>query len=319
MQYADYSAGRPSGKALWDNGFRGAIRYIGMGSAGKKLIASEYVDLVQTFGADNVLLVVELGTGDSWGSATDDDYARGRAYAQAGLNEARAAGVPDWVGIAAASDAHAGPQWQITDTVNYVRGFRDVLGLARTGHYGFVETNVAVHNAGMASWYWRCGSEPSGRWEPTTNMWTGDKAWVNFWQKNNPPDNVRYAAGIQCDVNEVYHPFAGGNDMFEQPDRDMLRALKDVLVNQRHSMVPDAGPNDNFDTGQYVVFIDNATNQTFRKADAIAAELANARADVAAVRTELAALKAAFTTPTVDLDALAIKVAAQLKTLQFKA
>lgn len=309
--YGDYSAGRPGGKALRDNGFVGAIRYIGLGSAGKRLTAAEYQDLVAN--GITVLLVVEYDTHDAWGTDnnTVNAYWRGRANAQIGLDEARAIGVPDWVGMAAAADAHAAFQLQIDCAVQYARGFRDVLGQARTGFYGFFETLNAVHADNAASWYWRCGAEPS----------TLEKQWVNFWQRNYG-ETVRYPGGVATDINEVYHTVAGGSDMFEQPDRDLLVALKNVLVNQRHSLVPTAGPNDNFDTGQYVQFIDNATNQTFKKADEIKADLVTVHSELASVKADLAALKAAIVAPappTVDLDALALKVAAQLKSLTFKA
>jgi hypothetical protein len=310
-QWADYSAGRPGGAALRANGFSGTIRYVGMGDAGKRITAAEYQDLVAH--GIQVLLVVELDTNDAWGNDNNPAhaYARGRNFAQAGLNEARAIGIPDSVGMAGAADAHAVNQAQIDCAVQYARAFRDVLGYNRAGFYAFNECLNAIHADNSVSWYWRCGAEPSGGWDPKVKAWTGEKSWVNFWQRNNG-ETVRYTAGIQCDVNEQYNPPVGGNDMFDQPDRDTLNLLKEVLVSQRHSLVPGANPNDNYDTGQYVLFIDNATNQTFHKVDDIKAEL-----DV--VKTELEAIKAAIVTPTVDLDALALKVAAQLKTLQFKA
>jgi hypothetical protein len=200
--WGDYSGGRPSGDALLRGGFSGVIRYAGMGNAGKRITAAEYKDLVATFGAENVHFVVELGTGDTWGSVTDDDRARGQAYARAGLADLRAAGVPDWVGVAGASDAHATSPWQITDTVEFQQGFIDVLGLARTGHYGFQETQVRVHDAGAATWFWRCGSEPS----------IEDKKWVNVWQRNPGnrigPTSVT-VSGVAVDVNQVYRPISG--------------------------------------------------------------------------------------------------------------
>jgi hypothetical protein len=191
--WADYSAGRPSGAALKAAGFSGVLRYVGLGSSKKRINAAEYQDLVAS--GIEVLLVAELGTNDAWGSGSDDDYARGKANAQAALQDARAAGVPDSVGIAAAADAHAASRQQINDAVAYTRGFRDVLGLGRTGFYGFSETLNAVHEAGVASWFWRCGSQPS----------VADQSWVHFWQRNAAP-TIRVVAGIQCDINEQYNP-----------------------------------------------------------------------------------------------------------------
>ncbi|SEF34425.1 protein of unknown function [Amycolatopsis pretoriensis] len=195
-QFADYSAGRPSGAALKAAGFTGVVRYVGLGSAGKRLTAAEYRDLVAA--GVQVLLVAELGVGDSWGTATDDDYARGKANAAAALNDAHACGIPDRdIVIFAASDAQPSATWHVTDTVKYVRGFRDVLGLSRTGHYGFAATNQAVHAAGVASFYWRCGAEPSA----------ADKGWVHLWQRNRNP-TTRVVAGVPCDINDVYRPIS---------------------------------------------------------------------------------------------------------------
>lgn len=201
MQYADYSAGRPAGAQLKAAGFGGVIRYIGLGSEGKQLIASEYKDLVTVFGAQNVLLVAEAGTGDAWGTETDDDYARGVAYGKTSVADARAQGVPDWVPLACAADAHA-QVFQIDDVVRYARGFEAAVGKTRCGFYGFSETLTAVHNAGIGSWYWRCGSEPTA----------AEKQWVNFWQRNAAP-TVRTVAGVPCDINEVYRPILQGDDM----------------------------------------------------------------------------------------------------------
>ncbi|GAB3376166.1 glycoside hydrolase domain-containing protein [Amycolatopsis echigonensis] len=191
-RWADYSAGRPAGDALRRAGFSGVIRYIGLGSEGKQLVASEYRDLVATFGAANVLLVAEAGTGDAWGTETDDDYARGVAYGRIALADARAQGVPDWVGLACAADAHA-QAFQLDDVVRYASGFRDVVGQSRCGFYGFSETLAAVRRAGIGSWYWRCGSEPT----------QAEKQWVNFWQRNRDPQRIT-VAGVPCDINEVY-------------------------------------------------------------------------------------------------------------------
>lgn len=220
-QYADYSGGRPTAAALKTAGFSGVIRYVGLGASGKLLTASEYRDLAA--GGIDVLLVAELGTGDSWGTSTDDDYNRGRANATAGLNHAHNCGVPDSdLFIFGASDAHAAAQWQINDTVNYIRGFRDVLGVGRTGHYGFSETNIAVRNAGVASGYWRCGSQPSA----------ADKAWVNFWQRNAAP-TTRVVAGVVCDINDLYNPISdqGENmDLTAKNLADIGQAVLDAKV-----------------------------------------------------------------------------------------
>lgn len=197
MQWADYSAGRPSGKALLAAGFGGVIRYVGLGSASKRITANEYADLTRS--GVQVLLAAELATGDAWGANADTvaAYARGKAYAQMALGDARSLGIPDSVGIAACADAHAVSAAQIACCVEYAKGFRDVLGYGRTGFYGFGETSRAVHTAGVASWHWRCGSEPS----------KAEQQWLHFWQRNKAP-TTRIVSGVTCDINEQYNDVA---------------------------------------------------------------------------------------------------------------
>lgn len=208
MQWADYSGGRPSGAALRAAGFGGAIRYIGLGNEAKQVNAAEYRDL--TGSGVQVALVAELGTGDAWGTDTDDDFGRGASYARTALADARANGIPDLVPIACAADAHAAA-FQIDDVVRYAQGFESVIGKGRTGFYGFQETLSVVHNAGVGSWYWRCGSEPS----------TAEKTWTNFWQRN-AGEVRRTVAGVQCDINEQYHPILEEDMAFTQADAATL-------------------------------------------------------------------------------------------------
>jgi hypothetical protein len=217
VQIADYSGGRPTGAALKKNGFDGVIRYVGLGSPGKLLTAAEYRDLVSA--GVEVLFVAELGTGDSWGTSTDDDYNRGRVNATTALNHVRNCGVPDdKIFLFGASDAHASAQWQINDTVNYIRGFRDVVGSGRTGHYGFSETQRAVKAANIATGFWRCGSKPSG----------GDENWVHFWQRNQAP-TVRTVSGVICDINDVLHALSFmEDDMSAEAERQIAEMYRSV-------------------------------------------------------------------------------------------
>jgi hypothetical protein len=218
QQLADYSGGRPSGAALAAAGFAGVVRYIGLGSVGKRLTPGEYRDL--SAAGLRVLLVAELATGDSWGTCGDDDYARGRAHADAAMRDAWACAIPNAdIFIFAASDAPSSTAWQVTDTVDYVRGFRDVLGIARTGHYGFAATNTAVHDAGVASAYWRCGSEPS----------PADKTWVHLWQRNRPA-TTRVVAGIACDINDMYRPISPGPTPAPTPADDQEETGMDPIT-----------------------------------------------------------------------------------------
>jgi hypothetical protein len=190
--WVDYSGGRPGGAALKAAGITGAIRYVSAGSAGKLITAAEYADLVAH--GLQVLLVYELGVHDAEGG-----YTQGAAHAQAALSTARAYGIPDSVGIAAAADEHL-TAGQVPAAADYVRGFRDVLGQARTGAYGFEEFITAVHAAGWASWHWKCGSAPTA----------AERAWVTFWQRNTG-QTTQTINGVVCDLNDQINPI--GDDM----------------------------------------------------------------------------------------------------------
>jgi hypothetical protein len=187
-RWADYSAGRPSAAALKAAGFGGVLRYLWAGSSSKLITAIEYQDLVAN--GLQVALVVEQSIDDAWKAV--DDYAQGQSWAALARSAARAMGIPDTVPIAAAADAHASGS-QITDAVAYTKGFRDVLGLQRTGIYGFREVVTAVRVAGAASWFWLCGSAPS----------TEDQSWLHFWQRN---DGTTTVSGVIADINEHYQP-----------------------------------------------------------------------------------------------------------------
>jgi hypothetical protein len=250
------------------------IRYIGLGGEGKQLIASEYKDLVTVFGAQNVLIVAEAGTGDAWGTDTDDDYARGVAYGNLSVADARAQGVPDWVPLACAADAHA-QAFQLDDVVRYARGFEAAVGKPRCGFYGFSETLTAVHSAGIGSWYWRCGSEPT----------VTEKAWVNFWQRNTAP-TVRTVAGVVCDINEVYHPITQGDDEMQADER---YALFQVLAQM--------GGNT---TGQWPGW-DVKAAQPFQKATLVDF-VRQTYAEMKATQAQLAALAQAVAAATNDPD-----------------
>ncbi|PKV95933.1 uncharacterized protein DUF1906 [Amycolatopsis echigonensis] len=181
-RWADFSAGWPGAAALKAAGYTGAICYVGLGSGTKRLTAAHYQDCVAN--GLQVLLVAEYDTHDA-----EHGYATGHANAQLALDDARALGIPDTVGIACVADEHLTPD-QIPTAVEYARGFHDVLGLARTGAYGFGEFVDAVHAAGLASWWWRCGSTP-------------DEPWMTFWQRN---DGTTVVGGVQVDIDEQYQP-----------------------------------------------------------------------------------------------------------------
>ncbi|MCU1680925.1 MAG: hypothetical protein JWQ81_1664 [Amycolatopsis sp.] len=193
-KWADYSGGRPSGATLKADGYVGVIRYVGLGSAGKRITAAEYQDLVRN--GIQVLLVAELNTDDAWVAA--DDYAAGVSHANTARADARTCGIPDSVPILAAADSHA-TAGQVADAVKYARGFNDALGHTESGTYGFLETLTGAHNAGVGSYFWLAGSQPSA----------ANQQWIHLWQRN---DGTAPVAGVQVDISEQYLPI-GAPDM----------------------------------------------------------------------------------------------------------
>lgn len=192
--WADFSSGRPGAVALKNMGITGVIRYVGVGSASKRITASEYADY--TANGVQVLLVVELGVHDAEGG-----YAAGVNNATGALRDARSLGIPDSVGIAAASDEHLAAS-QITTSLAYVQGFRDVLGAARTGAYGFAEFVDAVHSAGLAGWWWKAGNAPT----------LAESSWVTFWQRNNGLTTETINKVVVDLDNEVNAPITAGDE-----------------------------------------------------------------------------------------------------------
>ena len=161
--WGDY-VGYPGGAALRAAGFAGVVRYVGIGGSAKRLTAAEYADL--TGHGLQVLGVVESTTTEA-----DDGYGTGVSDAQAALSD-----IADLTGgrgldfVFATNDKTT----YIAADVDYVRGFASVLGVARTGVYGFSDFLGAVRGAGAASVFWQCGHPPS---------LTGTGDFVHFWQR----------------------------------------------------------------------------------------------------------------------------------------
>lgn len=192
--WCDYSGGRPSGLSLQRAGVTGVIRYVGIGGMGKRLTRPEYEDLI----AHGIIVhgVVERDTMDANGGY------------QAGLMNARAAvadihAITSGRGLAvvyAANDQQAAT----SQTVAYVQGFSDILGVAYTGAYGFSAQIAAVRKAGFASHFWLAGHPPS-----LVNM-SGE---VDLWQRQGTKGQTSDGPatpttiiidGVQCDVNNAY-------------------------------------------------------------------------------------------------------------------
>jgi hypothetical protein len=191
MRWADYSAGRPTAAQLKAAGFGGVLRYVAYGRAQKLLTAAEVVELRN--GRVELACVIESSTGDAWGTEVDDDYARGVQFGVAGLAHMAQLGVPSWVPLACAADAHAATS-QLDDVRRFAAGFASVVAPIRpAGFYGFQETLNAVRGTPGITWFWRCGSQPSAV----------EKTWTHLWQRN---DGTVTIGGVPVDINEQYIP-----------------------------------------------------------------------------------------------------------------
>lgn len=204
----DYSAGKISGAAIKNAGFGGAIRYITdrTNLATKHTNPAEYADHVAN-GLD-IWLVYEVGTNDPLGG-----YAGGVTAAQRALDGASFIGYPSDRHIFVAFDRHAQaselPAWKA-----YLDGAASVLGIGRTGAYGFSEAVDAAQ--GHATAFWQCGSASAVR------------NFTNVYQRNVGSVVV---GGISCDINDVFIPLpvGGGSSTggsapikeFDMPDREL--------------------------------------------------------------------------------------------------
>lgn len=172
-QWAD-SNGRLSGAALVSANIAGALRYGGIGSSSKWITKAELADL-QSHGRA-VRLIAESST-----TRADAGYSAGVADAQAMATFRASLGLPASTYIYATRDTSTWSQ----AVLDYVRGFRDVLGVECTGAYGFgtaqdgtygTKPNLIgeIHRLGCASSLWQCG------WPPSK---TGNAGIVHFWQR----------------------------------------------------------------------------------------------------------------------------------------
>lgn len=192
-KWIDYSGGAVSGKTMADNGIEGAIRYVGIGGAGKRLTRAEYSDHCDH--GRQTLAVVEMSTTDA-----DGGYAAGLRNARAAMADlaVETQGLPPITGVLAANDK---PSYVQAD-VDYVRAFRDVFGdVVDVGPYGFGSFLAACSSAGLASIAWQAGPAPSR---------TGTSSIATFWQRQGgavgPTDGPTLPVtivldGITCDLS----------------------------------------------------------------------------------------------------------------------
>jgi hypothetical protein len=296
----------------------GAIRYIDapnlLGTKHTNLV--EYQDHVRNGLTDYLFFEIDLD--DVLGG-----YAGGQANAQRALAGANYLGYPSNYPITMCNDRWFNQKNRplITPDVYtaYLDGAASVLGIQRTGAYGFSDSMDAA--VGHASFFVQCGARSVVR------------SHVHIWQDNNFQP---YVGGIQTDRLLVLKPInqgvpdmqpgdkfglhSGKTISFEDWLKDVYNAIAEkyetkVPVDQRPPLAPGEKPF-SATPAEYTVGND--------------AYLYAAARDLAAIKAELAALKAAPVTPApapaapvaltpADLDVLAVKVAGHLATLQFKA
>lgn len=312
MRGLDYSAGRIPGAALRAAGYGFVVRYVddpARGLNSKHIRPEEFKDLV----ANGVTcwLVHEVGTTDwSGGFAAGADHAR-RARAGA-----------DWIGypqggvIFFCADMHL-TAGQIPAALAYLDGAASVIGRGAVGCYGFFEFVDAAIAQGKAAYYWQCGIAPDAT-DP-----------VHIWQRNDIKTTV---GGVAVDINELLRPIGsaapapsapGGIESMAFTDKftDWAGNPQDVMswmnhVDERLARLDDFM----FTPGAWQSEIqgdENRTNGGDAIKDLIArvtiakAEIEELFPKVDALSAEVAAVRAP-SVASVDLDALAAKVAAQL-------
>lgn len=174
--WLDYSAAQLSAQTILNAGYKGVIRYIDTPAnfGGKHTTPAEWNDdKAKGLGVE---FVFEVGVNDSAGG-----FNAGVAYAK------RAKAGADYLGytgvIYAANDQTT---VNITAWKAYLDGFASVLGLDRTGAYGFANAISAAQ--GHASKFWQAGAR-------STLL-----PFSHVWQDNNWKGTV---GGISVDRNEI--------------------------------------------------------------------------------------------------------------------
>ena len=203
----DYSAGVPQAAAVRDAGYDGAVRYISPPRAdwmrGKPIQRAE-IDDFHAHGLD-VAFVWQ------YGKEADSDVMRGR---DGGLADARAAkqkldelGCGNHPVFFAVDFAITLEQWNVT-AVEYFRACCEILGRERVGIYGHSRViSWAVEDGVIAS----LGGGKHLAWQTIAWSWgeLSDEA-VLFQRAGQVTVD-----GIECDVNDVWHPYWGQKPVSE--------------------------------------------------------------------------------------------------------
>jgi hypothetical protein len=136
-----------------------------------------------------VLLFFENQTDDRAGGRD-----RGVANAHLALQDARTIGYPDHLPIFFSADAHLDAVGiPVANAMAYLDGAASVMGINRTGAYGFREFIGPAREGGHARWFWLAGTEPTDR-EIRHGL-------THFYQSNKGQIKI---GGIEADLDLAY-------------------------------------------------------------------------------------------------------------------
>lgn len=207
----------PTARQVIAAGCVGALMYGGTPQYAKNFTGTQYRDY-KSHGL-LTLFTFEVDANDM-----DGGSGAGAAHAKALIADLRSKGVDEHEPVCATVDKHVAAA-NIKLAVAYQQGFHDAVratGWAgRVGGYGFSEFLVAIHDAGIAEWYWGAGSRSS--MPPYTNIWqdnTGtilvggsadDRDWIlipleGTMDWSDPRPNPIYDPANKNPADERSHP-----------------------------------------------------------------------------------------------------------------
>lgn len=162
IEGVDYAWSRPSPAGLWAAGKVFACRYVGQGSAGKRLTAAE----AGALRAAGVAIVSNVeGTADGLLGG----FSVGRTWAQTAHAEAVACGMPPSRPIYLSADFDVtATQWSSVRSA--LLGAADVLGIDRVGVYGSYNACAWARRDGVARWFWQTYAWSAGNWAPGVHI-----------------------------------------------------------------------------------------------------------------------------------------------------
>jgi hypothetical protein len=219
----DYSAGRPSGAAVKNNGHAGVIRYVGTPGRTKNITKAEYADMAAN--GRGVALVYENHAGDAGGG-----FAGGVTAARTARADADAIGFPSNRPIYFAVDSDQVTSGQFLAAMAYLDGAASVLGRPRVGVYGEYDI-VEMALPGHAAYGWQTAAWSKGK----------RSAKAALFQKIG----TVVVGGIACDENDVLNTDWGQHNFtgFEPIDPSNPATQGAELMERKHIVPPNAEQN----------------------------------------------------------------------------